>query len=274
MHKMFVAGLVFLALSTGTAMAADDMPDGAALFKANCTKCHGDDGSVSDYGKKLEPFPARNLRAIAAYMPEDEMRRIVTHGTHRTKMAPMKYKLDPLEIEAVVEYVRTFTYEPNLANGKKRFKAVCASCHGTDGRARTGLGAKNLVISKLSLKEKVHTIRYGRRGTLMTEKRHQLTNEDIADIANYVQSLARNGNPKTGAKLYSKLCKSCHATPSAIKLIGNAASKKTIMDLDDHMLDLRIRHGRHITRAGNDLSHHLTDDNTQDIIEYLRQETK
>lgn len=166
MLKIFTIITACMALMIGTANASD-VPNGKVLFSKNCASCHGMDGTVSDYGRQLEPFPARNLRAVAPYVSYDEFRRIVTHGTHKTKMKAMKYVLDPLEIEAIVDYVKTFTYKANLANGQQRFKEVCASCHGTDGRAQTGVGAKNLVYSKLALKDKVHTIRYGRPGTLM-----------------------------------------------------------------------------------------------------------
>ena len=133
----------------------------------------------------------------------------------------------------------------------------------------------NLIYSKLTLEEKVHTIRYGRPGTLMKAKRHQLSNADIADIANYVDSLKRAGNAKIGGKLYANNCKSCHATPSDIRIIGNAAVRhKKISDLDDHMLDLRIRHGRHIDREGRKSIKSLSSDNIQDIISYLRKNTK
>jgi len=243
--------------------------------KANkCTSCHGNDGTVSKYGKGLKPFPARDLTAIAGYVSNDELRRIITYGVHKTSMTSKKYRLDPLEIEAVIDYIQTFEYKPDLVRGKKRFKAVCASCHGTDGRAKTGMGAKNLVYSKLDIEGVVHTMRYGRPGTLMTSKRHQLGNSDIADIANYVISLHRAGKPELGSKLYSSNCKSCHANPADIKLIGNAAVRqKSFADVDDRLLDLRIRHGRHIDRAGTKVGG-LSDDNVQDIIAYLRQEIK
>lgn len=250
---------------------ASELPDGKKLFSKHCAGCHASDGSVSAYGKTLKPFPARNLRAVAPYVSHDELRRIITYGTHKTKMKAMKYTLDPLDVEAIVDHIKTFTYTSNPANGQKRFKEVCASCHGNDGRAQTGLGAKNLVYSKLSFKEKVHTIRYGRPGTLMKAKRHQLTNIDIADIANYVDALTRAGNVKAGGKLYVKNCKSCHATPSDIRILGNAAVKnRKLSELDDHMLDLRIRHGRHVERAGRSAIKSLSSDNIQDIISYIR----
>jgi len=274
MFKVFSVITACMVMMAGNAMASE-LIDGKAIFAKTCATCHGQDGSVSDYGRKLEPFPARNLRAVAPYVSGGELRRIITHGTHETKMKPMKYLLDPLEIEAVADYIKTFTYKPNLANGQKRFKEVCASCHGNDGRAQTGVGAKDLVYSKLTLDEKVHTIRYGRPGTLMKAKRHQLNNTDIADIAVYVDSLKRAGNARAGGKLYSETCKNCHKTPGDIRIIGNAAVKdKRIADLDDQMLDLRIRHGRHVDREGRESIKKLSSDDIQDIISYLRKNTK
>ncbi|MDX8395567.1 MAG: c-type cytochrome [Mariprofundaceae bacterium] len=269
---LITAALVSLPLATAQ---ATEILNGKLLFESNCITCHAKDGSVSNYGKKLEPWPARNLRAIAEHVPSSEIRRIVTHGTHKTAMKAMKYRYSALEIEAIVDYIKTFTYKPNLANGKKRFKEVCAACHGNDGRANTGVGAKNLVYSKLSLGEKIHTIRYGRPGTLMKSKRHKLSNVDIANIANYVESLKRAGNTKTGGKLFTQNCQSCHASPADIRITGNAAVKhKEISDLDDQLLDLRIRHGRHVDREGRKAIKKLSADNIQDIIAYLRQKTK
>jgi len=266
--KRWIGVLSVLTMLPVAASAANVM-DGKVLYQANCAKCHGPTGEVSAYGKSLKPFPARNHRAIAQLVSRDEMRRIITYGVKGTAMTPKKYTLDALEIEEVIDYIKTFDYKPNLANGKKRFRQVCSKCHGMDGRAKTGVGAKNLVYTKLNLTQIVHTMRYGRPGTLMTSKRHQLSNTDIADVANYVYSLRYMASPANGKKLYAKNCSVCHATPANIKLIGNAASKRTIADLSDRLLDLRIRHGRHVDRAGKKVEK-LSSDEIQDIIAYMR----
>jgi len=274
MQKRLFVFLFGICLFTIQAQGAE-LLDGKKLYQTYCARCHASDGSVSDYGRKLKPFPARNLRALAPYASADELRRIIMFGTHNTSMPKWKYGLDPFEIEAIVDYIKTFTYKPDLAHGRQRFRAVCAACHGVDGRARAGVGAKNLVYSRLSLNEKVHMIRYGRSGTLMTAKRHQLSNADIADIANYVESLHFKGSARRGAVLYGKRCKSCHATPAAIRIIGNAAVRyKKVSDLDDRMLGLRIRRGRHVGREGRESISKLSADDVQDIIAYLRQESR
>lgn len=275
MHTLKISLVAGLTLLISSAVCwAEELVDGKKLFETHCAQCHGADGTVTDYGRTLEPFPARNLRAVGPYVPTDELRRIITHGTHESAMTAKKYELEPVEIEAVVDYVKSLTYQPDVDNGRQRFKAVCASCHGEDGRARTGVGAKNLVYSELDLPGLVHTIRYGRPGTLMTAKRRQLTNTDIADIATYVYSLRRMGDAGLGKELFTKRCSSCHETPAAITLTGHAARPHIAMsDLDDHLLDLRIRHGRHARRAGEAVIH-LNDDQVRDIISYMRSEVK
>ncbi len=270
MFKKVLVTAALLALPITAAQASDDgMPNGKKIYQNKCASCHGIDGTVSAFGKDLKPFPARNHRAMAQVVSRDEMRRIITYGVRGTGMRAKKYDLNPLEIEAVIDYIKTFDYKPNLANGKKRFQQVCASCHGMDGRSKTGLDATNLSYSKLNLKEIVHIQRHGRPGTLMTGNRHQLDNTDINDVAHYVLSLRYKANLNHGKKLYAKHCQSCHTTPAKIKLVGNAAEKRKVSDLSNQLLDLRIRHGRHIKRAGPEVKK-LSSDEILDLIAYIR----
>jgi mono/diheme cytochrome c family protein len=272
--KQFIGPLLVLFMIPSIASASDsknpdDYIDGKDLYIANCAKCHAEDGTGSKFGKLLEPFPARNHRAIAQLVGRDELRRIITYGIAKTAMTPKMYDLDGLEIEEVVEFIKTFEYKADLNNGKKRFEAVCSKCHGMDGRANTGMGAKDLVYTKLDLKGITHTMRYGRSGTKMESKRHQMTNEGIADVANYVYALRYMSNPAKGKALFESQCISCHETPASIKLRGNAASKRKLTDLDDRLLDLRIRHGRHVRKAGKQITK-LSADDIQDIMAYMR----
>ena len=262
-----------MAFSTPALAKSSDIIDGQELYRINCAQCHAEDGSASEYGKSLQPFPARNHRAMAPLVGRDELRRIIAYGIAGTEMTPKKYDLDGLEIEAVIDYIKTFEYTPDLVNGKKRFEEICSKCHGMDGRANTGMGAKDLVYTKLDLMGIAYTMRYGRHGTKMTSKRHQMSNEAIADVANYVYSLRYMSNPANGSKLYSQYCTKCHTTPAQIKLIGNAARKQTVSDLSDRLLDLRIRHGRHVDRAGKEIGK-LSADDVQDIIAYMRKSFK
>jgi len=261
---------ILLALAIGPlAASANDEINGKQLYNQYCSKCHAEDGTGSKKGKELKPFPARNHRAIAQLVGRDEMRRIITYGVAGTEMKSKKYTLDGLEIEAVIDYIKTFTYTADLNNGKKRYIAICATCHGIDGRAKTGMGARNLVYTNLDLIGITHVVRYGRHDTLMTSKRHQLNNMDIADIVNYVYSMRYMANPANGKKLYANNCASCHTTPVTIKLIGNAAATRNFADTSDRLLDLRIRHGRHVRTAGKHVAS-LSSDEIRDILAYMR----
>ncbi|MDQ6953864.1 MAG: c-type cytochrome [Mariprofundaceae bacterium] len=270
MLKKILVTAALIALPFGAAQASSGVPNGKNIYAKNCASCHGIDGTVSKFGKDLKPFQARNHRAIAQVVSRNEMRRIITYGVRGTGMRAKKYALDPLEIEAVIDYIQTFDYTPNLANGKKRFEQVCISCHGVDGRSQTGLGAANLVYSKLDLEDIVHTMRHGRSGTLMKANEHQLSNMDINDVAHHVLSLRYKADLKHGQNIFAKSCKSCHATPRDIKLIGNAAQKRSISDLTDQLLDLRIRHGRHVKRAGKGIKN-LSPDDVKDLIAFIRE---
>lgn len=276
--KQWIGIFLVIAMAPVAASASDasyesDTIDGEQLYNQFCTKCHAEDGTGSKFGKALIPFPARNHRAIAQLIGRDEFRRIITYGVAGTGMKPKRYTLDGLEIEAVIDYIKTFTYTADLSNGKNRFEAVCSKCHGMDGRANTGMGAKDLVYTKLDLIGITHTMRYGRTGTKMRSKRHQMSNPDIADVASYVYSLRYMSNPANGKKLYASNCVSCHETPASIKLKGNAASKRTLADLDDRLLDLRIRHGRHVRKAGKHITK-LSADDIQDVMAYMRKTIK
>jgi len=258
-----------LALLYSGLVWASVVPDGKALFAKNCAVCHGAHGNVSDYGRQLKPYPARNLAAITAWLSSDELRRIITYGLHNSKMGAKKYTLDPLEVEAVIRYIKTFQFTPDLKAGKERYLQVCSICHGKDGRARTGLGAKNLVYSDLDMKGLIHTIRAGRPGTMMSAKYHQLSNPDILNITSYVYSLRYKANSQYGAILYTKNCLSCHATPGQIHLTGALNSSVSVQNMDNRRLELRIRHGRHVNRAGRKVTR-LSPDDVQDIIAYIR----
>jgi mono/diheme cytochrome c family protein len=269
MHIKHWIGILLVIVMVPMAASANDAIDGEQLYNQYCAKCHAADGTGSKLGKDLKPFPARNHRAIAQLVGRDEMRRIITYGVAGTDMTPKKYTLDGLEIEAVIDYIKTFTYTADLSNGKKRFEEVCSPCHGMDARANTGMGAKNLVYTTLNLIGIVHTVRYGRHNTMMTPKRHQINNKDIADISNYIYSLRYMANLANGKKLYATNCASCHETPATVRLIGNAAMKRSIASTSDHLLDLRIRHGRHVRRAGKHITD-LSSDEIRDVIAYMR----
>lgn len=81
-----------------------------------------------------------------------------------------------------------------IAAGKEKF-VQCASCHGADGRSTVmgnypKIGGQNLEYVVSALKAYREHRRQGTYAAIMSEVAKQLSDEDIANLAAYVQSLA------------------------------------------------------------------------------------
>lgn len=85
-------------ISRLTKIAGGDSANGAEIFKANCARCHGDDGSGTKNG-----IPLNSGHAL--HHSEEEYFRQVTKGKE-PKMPAFRGKLSDAEISAVVEHVR------------------------------------------------------------------------------------------------------------------------------------------------------------------------
>ena len=111
-----------IALLSGNAMASG--MHGKALYEKSCAACHGMDGKVSDVGKKLKPYPARDLTALSDVVDRDELRRIIAYGIRGTAMVPKKYDLDSVEIEDVIDYIFTFKRKINMEIGRASCREI------------------------------------------------------------------------------------------------------------------------------------------------------
>lgn len=92
--------------------------------------------------------------------------------------------------------------EADVAAGEALFQRTCAACHGADARGRPALGKSlhdNAFVQQLSRQELVDFIKKGRpawdpmntRGIDMPPRggNPALTDQDLAEIARFVQSL-------------------------------------------------------------------------------------
>jgi cytochrome c553 len=152
-YRIVLAGSVLLALVAGCGQAPTKAERGAQLFRT-CTPCHGNDGSGNT---------ALRAPAIAG-LPEwyvarqlDKFRRDV-RGAHPDdmeghRMRPMARTLyQPGDLEAVAAHVAAMPPVPSapsfrggdVANGQARF-ALCATCHGPDGKGNPVTGGPRLV---------------------------------------------------------------------------------------------------------------------------------
>jgi mono/diheme cytochrome c family protein len=184
--------------------------DGASIFKAICTGCHGDRGQG-----KLAPgqqtFPAISNPDFLGLASDGFVLQTVTQGRPGRKMPAWGKKeggLRPAEISEAAAYLRRIgktEVQPdpkpprwvsgNAEAGKSLFAAACSSCHGKDGQGGLGLALNNQILLESATDTfLVETIGRGRRGTIMegfltpSPARPSLAQSEIEDIVAYIRS--------------------------------------------------------------------------------------
>ncbi len=174
---------------------------GGRLFANNCAICHGSDAR----GAKGYPNLADN-----DWLYGGEPKQIITSiAQGRTGMMPPMAAAIGNTAQAVRDmaiYVQSLS-RPDLARdaqkaaaierAKPKF-AVCAACHGQDGKGIQAMGAPNLTDTTWlygpRLEDIETTIRKGRKGE-MPKHENLLSDEKIHVIAAYVYSLSHKPAP-------------------------------------------------------------------------------
>ncbi|NBD19871.1 cytochrome-c oxidase, cbb3-type subunit III [Aquabacterium fontiphilum] len=118
------------------------MAIGQRLFLNNCAACHGSDAKGS------KSFP--NLTDgdwLHGGSPE-KIVETIAQG-RQGQMPPLAAAVgSPEEVRQVAHHVLSLSgsgHNPVLAaQGREKFKAVCAACHGADGKGNQAIGAPNL----------------------------------------------------------------------------------------------------------------------------------
>lgn len=184
--------------------------DGATVFGAFCSGCHGSDGT----GRRLLgvlSFPSIANPDFLALASDEFIATTVRQGRPGRRMAGWQKPggLTPAEIGAAVAYLRAIgrvAMEPDpkprrwvtadAAAGKRLFDAACAGCHGARGEGGEGPALANSVLAASATDTFLtETIARGRRGTVMegfltaTPVRPALARSDIEAVVSYVRSL-------------------------------------------------------------------------------------
>jgi cbb3-type cytochrome c oxidase subunit III len=100
--SLLLAGIV--ALLTSTVVKAADSPDGAAVYKQKCQMCHGADGK----GFPAIKTPDMTDPKWQASISDKQMTEVIKNGKKGTPMPAFADKLKDDEIQAVVQFVRSF----------------------------------------------------------------------------------------------------------------------------------------------------------------------
>ena len=125
---------------------------GAAIFRANCSQCHGAGAAgvqASGYPNLLDDdwLWGGSIDEIA-YTVSHGIRNEQSYDSRWSEMSAFGEILEEEEIAQVVAYVRSISNQEADASlaaaGETVFLDNCASCHGDDGAGMRDLGAPNL----------------------------------------------------------------------------------------------------------------------------------
>jgi mono/diheme cytochrome c family protein len=186
-------------------------PDGATIFAAICSGCHGPNGQGRRY-PGIAPYPAIGNADFLVLASDDFIRQTVNQGRPGRAMLAWGSKdggLRPDEISAVISHLRRLggnvqaTPDPlprrwvkgNAHAGELLYSANCAGCHGKNGEGAEGPSLNNKVLlGAASDHFLVETIKRGRRGTAMagfiqpTPVRSALSDSEIEAIVEFIRS--------------------------------------------------------------------------------------
>ncbi len=173
---------------------------GAAVFRANCSQCHG----AGAAGVQAAGYPNLLDDAWLWGGTLDAIEYTVRHGIRNeqdfdarwSEMPAFEEILSEEEIVQTAEYVRSLSGAENDATlamaGSEIFAAECASCHGDSGAGDPELGAPNLTdaiwLYGGSQEKIIETITYSRFG-VMPAWGQRLSDSEVKAVTLYVHQL-------------------------------------------------------------------------------------
>jgi cytochrome c oxidase cbb3-type subunit 3 len=168
------------------------MAIGERLYANNCSQCHGSDARGS------KGFP--NLTdSDWLYGGSHETIKTTISGGRQGNMPPMAAAVGTAEdVKNVANYVLSLSGSPHNSVaaqlGKPKF-AVCAACHGADGKGMQALGAPNLT-DKIWLhgwgEQAIVNIVTNGKANMMPAQAQRLNPEQIHVLAAYVWNLSQS----------------------------------------------------------------------------------
>lgn len=96
MKNFLLVLALFFSLSAKAQQVKTPFEDGKVLFQRNCTRCHGYDGKLGQYG-------AKNLQA--SKLDDRQLLKIISNG--KWLMPKWKKVLTVQQIAAVIAYIKT-----------------------------------------------------------------------------------------------------------------------------------------------------------------------
>jgi ubiquinol-cytochrome c reductase cytochrome c subunit len=179
--------------------------DGAALYAANCSACHGASGEGSGNGPNIQNAGAAGADFMirTGRMPLPAPDAPVRRG---------RSIFSEEEIEALVAYVASLGDGPDIpavdvtdgtdiANGRADYIANCAACHGAGGSGdAVGGGAIAPNLLGTGPTQVGEAIRLG-PGAMPAFDEQQVSDQGLSDIAAYLEFLRTGESAPGGARI-------------------------------------------------------------------------
>jgi cytochrome c oxidase cbb3-type subunit 3 len=129
--KLTRIALIICCISVARGQTGQDLADGKATFRSNCSFCHG---LVGGGGRG----PALNLGRFLHGSADDDIKGVITRGVPGTTMPSFDFEKD--ELAHLIAYVRSLSESGagngavqvpgDAANGRKVYeRSGCAGCH-------------------------------------------------------------------------------------------------------------------------------------------------
>ena len=192
-----------------TSDQAASVSAGQALFKKNCTLCHGDNGEGTP-GR-----PSLNDKIFLASANDDTIFSVISSGIPNTEMPAWNQShggpLTDENIRQLVSFVRS--WEPSAPDrkatplvgdpgrGKALFSNVCAACHGQEGVGTDRAPVLNDATKLAQFDDAWYqnTISKGRPAQGMPTWGTVLSPNQIADLLAYIDTWRRAPTPAAAA---------------------------------------------------------------------------
>ncbi|MCO4846800.1 MAG: cytochrome-c oxidase, cbb3-type subunit III [Yoonia sp.] len=172
--------------------------NGAAVFRTNCSQCHGS-GAAGGLGYPNlldDDWLWGGAIQDIAYSIDHGIRNETDADAHWSQMPAYGEVLSSDEIDSAVQYVLQLSggeFDVEMASaGAVIFEEQCSACHGADGKGSRDVGAPNLTDAiwlygsdTAALTETVTNARFG----VMPAWGQRLTRSDINAVAAYVHGL-------------------------------------------------------------------------------------
>lgn len=193
------ADLATVAQETGSELHNYAVSAGAAVFRTNCSQCHGSGAAGSlGYPNLLDSdwLWGGSVTDIAMTVRHG-IRNDTDPDARWSQMPAFGDILEPEEVDAVVEHVRNISgqeHDAALASaGVEIYADNCAACHGDAGEGMREMGAPNLADAIWlygGSREALYTsVRQARFGVMPPWGAPRLSEAEIAAVATYVHQL-------------------------------------------------------------------------------------